>query len=261
MATMMAFPEKAGLYDLEAFAKTLPVGGQFKKIRGAIARIATAGSAQADLSLAAAHFAAGVELELAKGNFEPNSALIHSISANFNFSLILYARATQTSSNHRPSLNVQDRFNEHEKNQHKMLFALRNDAVAHFGPGPEGVNKSWSKDSAVLRVSPDGALSIATPYVRKGHMLVVNDALDALIPIASSIVSAILSENHDVFHGEYERLVSDRPRMRKDLEACVWDESRLGTEGLFFRLDQRIREESGRGSKPSVHFTNLRPRA
>jgi len=248
------FPDEPGLYDLQAFAKTLPVGGDYKKLRGAISRLATAGSAHADLGLAATHFAAGVALEKARSQGDKNDALTHSISANFNFALILYARATQTSSNHRAALNVHHRFGEGERRDHTMLFALRNDAVAHFGPGPESV-KGWSKDGALLRVSSDGSVSVATPYVRKGHMLLVNNALEKLIPRATDIVASISTENQDVFVSEYRRLLANMPRMKRDLQASTWDENSIGVEGLFARFDQRIMEDTDSGAMPIVHFT------
>ena len=254
---IMPFPDKPGLYDLQGFAKTLPVGGEYKKLRGAISRLATAGSAHADLALAATHFAAGVALETARSQTDKHNALTHSISANFNFALILYARATQTSSNHRAALNLHHRFDEDEKHDHRMLFALRNDAVAHFGPGPESV-KGWSKDGALLRVSSDGSLSVATPYVRKGHMLVVNNALEKLIPRATDIVACISKENQDIFISEYCRLLPDIPRMKRDLQASVWDENSIGVEGLFARFEQRIMDDDGAGAKPMVHFTKRR---
>lgn len=249
---MMAFPELPGLYDLAAFMQTLPSSSDFKKIRGSIEKIGAAGSAHADLELASLHLSAGVELELRKREVQEDAAVLNSIAANYNYALILYSRATQTKSKHRKSFNVQDRFAEVERRQHDLLFKLRNDGVAHFGPGPHESNL-WSADSVVLKVLPGGVLKVATPYMRKGHMLIVNDALEMLIPRAIEIVEAIRVEGVDTFFNEYKRLIHVRPQMRRDLDKSVWRESVLGTDGMFADL-----YAGSDGEKPSCHFTDIR---
>jgi hypothetical protein len=58
------------------------------------------------------------------------------VPALWQSAIILYVRATNSDSQHRSTLNLRGKFDEEELRRHERLCALRNDALAHFGPGP-----------------------------------------------------------------------------------------------------------------------------
>ena len=133
---MRLYPDTPGLYDLLAFSEKLPKGGDFKKLKGTIKSLINVGSAYSDLELSKMYSQIGNDLETDVTPPRPRHAS-HAAAACYNWALILYCRATQTSSKFRGGTSVHDKYRDEDKTQHKVLMALRNDAVAHFGQGPE----------------------------------------------------------------------------------------------------------------------------
>ncbi|CAN5320242.1 hypothetical protein BH10PSE1_BH10PSE1_00920 [soil metagenome] len=51
--------------------------------------------------------------------------------------LILYVRATERRSNHKPRPDYESTYSPEERKEHGHLSRLRDDALAHWGPGPD----------------------------------------------------------------------------------------------------------------------------
>ena len=77
-------------------------------------------------------------------------------SALLNNALVLYVRATKTKSKHRGDFDLRSRFSEEEKLTHDELVALRDDAIAHFGPGGR-LGTEWHAELVILQVKGEDA--------------------------------------------------------------------------------------------------------
>ena len=64
--------------------------------------------------------------------------------------IVLYARAMKSDSHHRKTFDFRPRFNDQEQKMHDQICSLRDDAVAHFGPGPQIGGAGLQKDGLFL---------------------------------------------------------------------------------------------------------------
>ena len=71
-------------------------------------------------------------------------------------SIILYARATKTSSNSRRTFDFISQLDGNEIVIHGEICKLRDDAVAHFGPGEIQQGLCWHKEGVFLANNGDG---------------------------------------------------------------------------------------------------------
>jgi hypothetical protein len=120
--------------DLAAAAAALPE--HHKALAKKILRSRDAHSAHTDITCALdmaqsvrpAHDAAEGGLQWAA-----HAVLSLTISA-----VVLYTRATKTRSDHRGTLNLDGKFDPAQRMMHERIVALRDDCVAHYGPGDAG---------------------------------------------------------------------------------------------------------------------------
>ncbi len=77
-------------------------------------------------------------------------------SALLNNAVVLYARATKTTSEERAGYDLRHRFTEDEKIAHQELVDLRDSAIAHFGSGKSYAGL-WQVDLVLLHVKPEAA--------------------------------------------------------------------------------------------------------
>lgn len=76
--------------------------------------------------------------------------VVHAVPALTYSAVILYVRATKSNSKHRSTLDLRTKFNADQLSFHDNLCKLRDDAVAHFGPGDLGGGKAWHEERAIL---------------------------------------------------------------------------------------------------------------
>jgi hypothetical protein len=142
---------KEAWFNLSAFAEKLRKESRDMKIAGQILRAVELKSIETDLLLA---LEASEELtvildDIWRTEEIPKSAVP---AALIWYIIVLYARATKTSSNIRKKFDLLRFFSESERAVHDELCNLRDDAVAHFGHGgPYGAN--WVVEIAVLHVT------------------------------------------------------------------------------------------------------------
>lgn len=76
--------------------------------------------------------------------------------------IVLYARAMKTQSDHRKTFNFRSRFTDDERSTHELICSLRDDAVAHYGPGHQIGRAGMHKDGLFLAPSreAEGALRL-----------------------------------------------------------------------------------------------------
>jgi hypothetical protein len=127
-------------------------------------------------------------------SWQGNAAL-----ALINAAIILYARATKTASNHRRSLGFLKHFSDDEKAAHAHLIALRDDAIAHFGPGATLEGQTWHTEAIFIPLDVQDDLRILTASRRLLKQRQLQDLAKAQIGAALKIAEAETSKrNADV---------------------------------------------------------------
>jgi hypothetical protein len=144
--------------DLREFARRLSVVD--RNVAGRISGLCDAHSAWVDLVhaqdiLSSLQIISGFELG---DRHAENSAMACLIAA-----VVLYARATASSSPDRHTFKIEPHLNEDEKATHRMIVELRNDALAHFGSGERQLGASIRDDGVFFALSGlNGAGQIMT---------------------------------------------------------------------------------------------------
>ena len=93
---------------------------------------------------------------------QANTAIEIAHHALFLGAIVLYSRAMKTRSDHRKTFDFRPRLTEQEREMHDQICGLRDDAVAHFGPGFQIGTAGFQTDGLFLAPSneADGALRL-----------------------------------------------------------------------------------------------------
>jgi hypothetical protein len=139
-----------------------------RALSGAIKALLDAHSAKTDLCLADDQIrllASSLDqvFEADAGSIAQSSGMALLASA-----IVLYARSMKTSSDHRKTFDWSSHFSDQEKCDHDFICQLRNDAIAHFGPGPVSRGFPWHQDGAFAYWNASkGSLQVFTASKRK----------------------------------------------------------------------------------------------
>jgi hypothetical protein len=158
----MPYPPRTAL-DLLSLKDSLPK--EQRRLKGLIERLASANSIKTDLQIASemmdslekALKDAEVSSEEGVRSWQGNAAL-----ALINSAIILYARATKTSSKHRRNLSFLEHFSDEQKVAHTHLCSLRDDAIAHYGPGATLEGQTWHTEAIFMPLDIRDDLRILT---------------------------------------------------------------------------------------------------
>lgn len=118
--------------DLPRFAVELPEG--FERLRGLIDSILDLHSAWSDLRIASDQAFQAVAM-LGQRPQQMDPSFQDRLLALVSSAVIYYVRATKSSSDHRRTFDIRSHFEANESSVHQRLCNLRDDAVAHYGPG------------------------------------------------------------------------------------------------------------------------------
>ncbi|MBV9840233.1 MAG: hypothetical protein JOY99_01640 [Sphingomonadaceae bacterium] len=158
--------------DLVEFAKALPP--EHRALAGAILALRDAQSSRTDLHVAF-DFVTSLRqirepaMQAGVGKLAENCALALMYGA-----IVLYTRATKSESDHRRTFDPRSKFDDEEKAAHTIICGLRDDAVAHYGPGTPYAGPSWQADG-VFAVPPDGQIMTASR-----RLMIVPSMIDLL---------------------------------------------------------------------------------
>ena len=112
--------------------------------------------------------------------------------------VVLYARATKSKSDHRMTFDIRSKFSELEKARHALICALRDDALAHFGPGIGEGSDALQQDGVFAIFDKDlGSLQIATMSRRKVIDLNLVDLIISQIQRAILIIEQQIQERRE----------------------------------------------------------------
>jgi hypothetical protein len=150
----MMGPLKKTRIDLLAAAKEMERRAAYKKCAGLIEKTWATQSALTDLEYAKARLLALSELvkeRQIETAVEQDKATAGISSSLFMAAIIFYCRGTDTGSNHRKRVPIADRYTPEQKIVHREIMKLRNDALAHYGPGTSGRPTGyWNEDAFYL---------------------------------------------------------------------------------------------------------------
>lgn len=146
--------------DLVNMAESLPAN--LNKLKRLILQLRDAHSMRTDLQMAFDFVGSMEELRDRTNRSQMVSADENVFLGLLYSSIILYARATKTSSGHRKyRYDFFSNYDDDEKVKHENLCALRDDTLAHFGPGKIH-GKAFHSDGVFLIFDPDGSGQVAT---------------------------------------------------------------------------------------------------
>lgn len=135
---------------IDLVAAIVDLRDNYKSIASQIKRFRDAHSAHTDLSSALDMLLA---VKPAAGQAEHGCNWApHTVPALIYSAVMLYARATKSTSDHRSTLDLRKHFNDDQRAVHQRLCDLRDDAFAHFGPGLVDNGNAWNEERVLLPV-------------------------------------------------------------------------------------------------------------
>lgn len=190
--------------DLDAAADGMP--SRHKAVANAIRHYRDAHSAHTDLTTAYDMLLS--VSDMAKAADGSNAAARIAVPALIYTAVLLYVRATKTSSKHRTALNITNQFSVAEAAIHAELTELRDDALAHYGPG--GAGHVWNEERVLLPLdrADDARIVVAskrsaytpgfvrrvTPQVHRGMILFQKEMLRREEKLQSHLDAAFESD-------------------------------------------------------------------
>lgn len=151
--------------DLEKLAEALPPA--YAPLAGKIRRCRDTHAVHSDLMHAAEMVdSVGPAFEAAQSGTAWAQKAVPALMHN---AIILYARATHSGSDHRSRINLTKHFDADQMALHNRLIALRNDALAHYGPGEITGGFAWNEERLLIALGPPNHGSIMAASRRVGY--------------------------------------------------------------------------------------------
>lgn len=141
-------------FDLTALSQRLHSEDRHKPLAGMIDRAQDLASMRADLEIALESLDA-LEALFSAPQYQDLSTSVTEYALLSN-AVLLYVRATKTTSTERRSFDLNSRFSEQEKVVHRELADLRDGAIAHFGSGGS-YQGSWHVETVILQATIEGS--------------------------------------------------------------------------------------------------------
>jgi hypothetical protein len=138
----LAGEARMNVVDFARVADRLP--DSHKVVRQLIRDTSALHSAHTDLKMA--HDFAVRFIEMDQADELPRSFVEDCGLALLCSAIVFYTRATKSQSDHRKTFDMRAQMDDLEKGRHDMLVRLRDDAIAHYGPGDLGsatVREDW----------------------------------------------------------------------------------------------------------------------
>jgi len=176
-----------------------------------INRLASAHSIRSDLGMALDMMTAHeLVLPLARSGTDANRWAADSALALINSAVIFYVRATHSSSNHRGTIDFRNEYSEKEREVHQTLTKLRNDAIAHFGPGEEYGGPPWQAEGVFLPIDRPDDIRIMTASRRIIMQKQLQDRMSVQISRAILIAEKATQTRNSELARYMNDLVEDR---------------------------------------------------
>jgi hypothetical protein len=127
--------------------------------------------------------------------------------ALFVHAMLLYCRATHSSTKARHRVDVLGRFSSELKADHKLITSLRDSVIAHYG-SEDKISGRWNSDHVVLHLQADGFL-FSYPQFRVAHKAETARALSRLIDASLKYIDQYALERQNEAASELQQLLAD----------------------------------------------------
>jgi hypothetical protein len=159
--------------------------------------------------------------------------------ALFFHAVCLYARATDTSSKNRTSSGITNRLNDEQKNTHREIMLIRNDALAHYGPA----HIEWVRESALLNIDGDRA-DFVVAFSRFNYRAKLVRGLKSLVDIAKLTAEEISISRLERLKIDFQLLDSYEPELHQHLEKCKFESETIFSGSMISKSNDLLKEKS-----------------
>jgi hypothetical protein len=170
--------------------------------------------------------------------------------------IIIYSRATKSRSRHRSFVPVQKGMPGNLRAIHDRVVRLRDDAIAHYGPGPGPGGRHWSKETVVLRIDGSTA-SLVLPYSHSTYQEDLSAEIGRLVEFCIQNAWEICSERADLLLEECTRLLHSEDSFAGRLQKAEFD-----VAGFFHddeaSIQSFINSRSTAGTIPPTRYARVR---
>lgn len=226
-------------YDLSAFALRVRQIGAYPKLASLIEKAWDLSSILADLEDALRCIQMHeLILQGDPASFDVSTSVV--TSALFSHAIILYARATETSSNHRRRRFGRKWLRAGDLDVHQEALYLRNDVIAHFGRGAALQDGPVSKEALIwsLIEEPERKMHLQLYAARASTSV---DFLRRLRPLVEHLllhIRGLAKPAFDAVIEEIGKMASADNNLRPALRTCLFDgKAFFPTEQTRARLD------------------------
>jgi hypothetical protein len=192
-------------FDLGALARYLVSERKHLKLAGAIEGVIACHSLQSDLVIASETLDE-LEAVIATRSGSDSATLRSVEQALLSSAIVLYARATKTTSRQRKVFDPRSKFTAAQLIVHQELCDLRDDAIAHFGSGGSYLGE-WQAETAMLQCI-DGKWKVGTTSRRQSVDRALLQRLRGQIAVALDILRELYRQRNDAvidaLHEAYE---------------------------------------------------------
>jgi hypothetical protein len=199
-------------FNLTALADRLFAEGRLLPLVNKIRRARDVHSLSADLAMALESLDA-LDMLLKAPTATDDFEKIITESALLNNALVLYVRATKTTSKQRDGFDLRSRFSEEEKVMHKELADLRDHAIAHFGSGGS-YSGEWQAELVVLQSKGEEAKPAVVTRRQMVDQKLAKRARKQ-IEVAHALLRALSLEKLDEVTEEINKAVAKDPEFYK----------------------------------------------
>ena len=153
--------------------------------------VGSAGSALTDLSQGFAAFKLGVSYfdGYVSGSSAKSPETVSVVSALIAHSVVLFVRATGERSSHRNSIQFATKRGSEFHERAERVRRLRSNAIAHYGPGHEGLSRPWNSFSVLLNLQTSDIESASQQLSIEPQLV---EDLNILFPAAIVEIGAIV---------------------------------------------------------------------
>jgi len=201
-------------FNLTALADRLFAEGRLLALADKIRRARELHSLSADLAIALESLDALDTLLLAPTATDDFEKIITE-SALLNNALVLYARATKTTSQERGGFDLRSRFSEEEGVAHKELYDLRDRAIAHFGSGGS-YRGEWQAELVVLQFKGGNAKPGVVTRRQTVDRKLAKRARKQ-IEVAHALLRALSLEKLDEVTDELNKAIAEDPEFHREI--------------------------------------------
>ncbi len=216
--------------DLLAFAGRMPE--HQRRLRGLIESVSELNSARTDLRLAADM--ANVALDLVRREEPLADSEKDTLLALLSSTIVYYARATKSGSDHRRTYQLRNHFSTAEIATHDLLCRLRDDAIAHFGPGKLADGTTLRSD--FLCVAESGRLMAVS------RSTYATDELVARLAVQTNTALLLMQRRYHEQETELARALDEAthdPELLKLRDECVTDIASLTGHDIANQVEDR----------------------